>query len=332
MIDGTDFEQGSLLAQPLKRVGYSDRTGWLIAVMSELGYLRFEGADGLSGLLDDLARAVGQERPAVAAALAPCWTREERKRCGPAARNGWGASSTPSGSTFCARSATTRRRRFSSVCRSAPGRAEDDGARLPRDGEEALERKTDLRVALTAVAGRRGHIHAGFLDAYDAVRSQIEAAVGEHPGAPLLVTGHSLGGALAVVATRFLHADSLAACYTFGGPRVGDRELSCVFKTPIYRLVNAAGAVPRVPFGSGMWLAAVALRGLIFRVLRRCSASDFHRRVDVAVVHGATTAARPNRRRIPVGAAPARSAAGRPLPGTDTLHAYDGWIGQQAIV
>ena len=82
---------------------------------------------------------------------------------------------------------------------------------------------------------------------------------------------------------------------------MGDRELSRVFKTPIYRLVNAAGAVPRVPFGSGMWLAAVALRGLIFLVLRRCSASDFHRRVDVAVVHGATTAARPNRRRIPVG-------------------------------
>ena len=71
MIDGTDFEQGSLLAQPLKRVGYSDRTAWLIAVMSELDYLRFEGADGLSGPLDDLARAVGQERAAVAAALAP---------------------------------------------------------------------------------------------------------------------------------------------------------------------------------------------------------------------------------------------------------------------
>ncbi len=42
-----------------------------MAAMSELAYLRFEDADGLSGLLDGLARAVGQERSAVAAALAP---------------------------------------------------------------------------------------------------------------------------------------------------------------------------------------------------------------------------------------------------------------------
>ena len=113
--------------------------------------------------------------------------------------------------------------------------------------------KTDLRIKMEAVEGKKGRIHEGFQAAYEAVRNRIETKIKEHPGVPLFITGHSLGGALAIVATRFLHADNLAACYTFGSPRVGDRELSRVFKTPIYRAVNASDAVPRVPAGSAMW-------------------------------------------------------------------------------
>ena len=63
----------------------------------------------------------------------------------------------------------------------------------------------------------------------------------------LLVTGHSLGGALAKVATRFIAGSSLGACYTFGSPRVGNLDMGLAFKTPIYRVVNSADVVPRTP-------------------------------------------------------------------------------------
>jgi triacylglycerol lipase len=65
---------------------------------------------------------------------------------------------------------------------------------------------------------------------------------------PLLITGHSLGGALATIATKRLkHKAGIAACYTFGSPRVGDEEWIANIKTPIYRLVNAADCVTMLP-------------------------------------------------------------------------------------
>ena len=64
---------------------------------------------------------------------------------------------------------------------------------------------------------------------------------------PLYITGHSLGGALAVVATWYQSSQRLAACYTFGAPRVCNEELIDWFKTPIYRVVNGPDPVSFVP-------------------------------------------------------------------------------------
>ena len=113
--------------------------------------------------------------------------------------------------------------------------------------------KTDLKAELVAAKDEKkiGRIHKGFQAAYYSVEDPIEEKLSKYPEYPLYVTGHSLGGALAVVATRFIDAGKLAACYTFGGPRVGDLDLARVFKTPIYRVVNASDAVPRLPFGYG---------------------------------------------------------------------------------
>ena len=62
---------------------------------------------------------------------------------------------------------------------------------------------------------------------------------------------HSLGGALATIAAKKLsHKGGLAACYTFGAPRVGDEEWIENIKTPIYRLVNAADSVTMLPPGT----------------------------------------------------------------------------------
>ena len=128
--------------------------------------------------------------------------------------------------------------------------------------------KTDLKAELVPARDENkvGRIHKGFQAAYYSVESAIEERLRAFPECPLYVTGHSLGGALAVVATRYLDAGKLAACYTFGGPRVGDLDLARVFRTPIYRVVNASDTVPRIPFGYG-YVLLVRLLKFIFSLL-----------------------------------------------------------------
>jgi triacylglycerol lipase len=50
------------------------------------------------------------------------------------------------------------------------------------------------------------------------------------------------------VATIKLARDEIAACYTFGSPRVGDRSFDAYVKPPHYRVVNHLDCVPLVPF------------------------------------------------------------------------------------
>jgi hypothetical protein len=39
----------------------------------------------------------------------------------------------------------------------------------------------------------------------------------------------------------------IAACYTFGSPRVGDQHYDIEFKSPIYRIVNTTDIVTVIP-------------------------------------------------------------------------------------
>lgn len=65
---------------------------------------------------------------------------------------------------------------------------------------------------------------------------------------PIYITGHSLGGALAQIATAVFGSDQIAACYTFGSPRVGNSYFDLWVKPPSYRVMNYADIVPTVPF------------------------------------------------------------------------------------
>ncbi len=97
-----------------------------------------------------------------------------------------------------------------------------------------------------------GMIHSGFYFAYQEIRKEIEEKLLLEPYSkkPLYITGHSLGGALATVATKYTyHEGGLAACYTFGSPRVGNDDWINNVKTPIHRLVNAADCVTMLPPG-----------------------------------------------------------------------------------
>jgi hypothetical protein len=81
------------------------------------------------------------------------------------------------------------------------------------------------------------------------LKTELQGALSARPGASLHVTGHSRGGALAAIATKWLELQGLppAATYTFGAPRPGDTKLAASVCTPVYRLEYGDDIVPHVP-------------------------------------------------------------------------------------
>jgi triacylglycerol lipase len=104
------------------------------------------------------------------------------------------------------------------------------------------------------VAPKLDVLHQGFEDAVETVWPKIKTTIESRPaGHPLFFTGHSLGGALALIAAERALRESriqAMAVYTFGGPRVGGQTF---FKryAPLgertFRLVNGGDIVPTVP-------------------------------------------------------------------------------------
>uniref|UniRef100_A0ACD5VNP3 Uncharacterized protein n=1 Tax=Avena sativa TaxID=4498 RepID=A0ACD5VNP3_AVESA len=100
--------------------------------------------------------------------------------------------------------------------------------------------------------------------AYYQLRQVVREQLKKHPNARLLVTGHSLGGALAALfpALLALHGETeilgrLRAVQTYGQPRVGDGKFVEFFRagttaakaaTRYDRVVYRYDVVPRVPF------------------------------------------------------------------------------------
>ena len=109
--------------------------------------------------------------------------------------------------------------------------------------------KADIR-AIKVTSDTYGGIHSGFQDAFNLVFDDIQNDLNqdEYASKYLYIAGHSLGGALATIAAeRLTHKGGIAACYTFGAPRVGDELWSSNITPPIYRVVNAVDCVTMLP-------------------------------------------------------------------------------------
>ena len=98
--------------------------------------------------------------------------------------------------------------------------------------------------------------HRGIMAAYFSVRDRLLAAVREVTVNKLIVTGHSLGGALSTVAALDIqynitqHTQQQLEAYSFGSPRVGNDALTESFERRVpenYRFVYGWDLVTQIP-------------------------------------------------------------------------------------
>lgn len=111
------------------------------------------------------------------------------------------------------------------------------------------DRPRDLLTDLSAWRTRfpkGGKVHTGFWTAYRQLHDPIQAWLGEIRPRRLVVTGHSLGAAMATLMAA-LHEE--AELVTFGCPLVGNREFADAFRRPCVRFVDCADIVTTVPYG-----------------------------------------------------------------------------------
>ena len=253
---GPYFTEAPLLTPPLARPAYSDRVAYVLAEMSDLAYYQFEGQ---RGFVDD----------AVENALLLDLTD--------------GTNIRDFLETFSTQLMSGRRLQLESMRRVLSnsgfsllgviniGETQGFVCKRVADNEPSYlvlafrgtEKKisdwlTDARCIPTVTGKTK--VHSGFLEAFttktnsdgitvqeevEAILAKEEAKDGNGDPLPLFITGHSLGGALALLATKLVAPDVNGACYTFGAPRVGNYEYFRAIKTPVYRIVNSSDIVPR---------------------------------------------------------------------------------------
>ena len=200
----------NLLTPPIIRAAYSDRMAWILASMAHLAYDRFEDNRMARKLF--IAKLQGGGFKLI--------------------------------KTFYSKETDTQ---------AFLAESDDGYAVLAFRGTE-ISKREDMKIDIeaTKVSVLDGRIHAGFKIAYESVAKDIEASILKLKDIPLYITGHSLGAALATVATQRLEhnpriREIIAACYTFGSPRVGDSHYDIEFKSPIYRVVNTTDIVTIIP-------------------------------------------------------------------------------------
>lgn len=114
---------------------------------------------------------------------------------------------------------------------------------------------TDMKVR--KAPWEAGRVHRGFAAAYNSVCEEIREATKD--ATRLIITGHSLGGALATLCAHDLMecGHEISEVITFGCPRVGNGSFARAYNHELghctWRVVNARDPVPKVPFVLGTY-------------------------------------------------------------------------------
>jgi hypothetical protein len=114
----------------------------------------------------------------------------------------------------------------------------------------------DTNAFLTAVPWSAGLVHRGFASSLDSlwtgVLPAVQAALVAAPLLPVVVTGHSKGGAMATLSALRLFKNGIApgGVYTYGAPRTGNTAFAKEYDTNIpqhRRVENTDDIVPHLP-------------------------------------------------------------------------------------
>lgn len=264
----TYFTEKSLLEAPVERAAFSDRQAYVCAELSKLAYFKFEGGSAVQEILafgeefiGDDARFRQFQEHLLSRFADEHFDRRSAlisfKQILNAAGFGQVETFSEQGTQgfLCTRSFPV------------PDRGNKTVAYLAFRGTEPRsfrDIRTDVRARLNpvVVGDQTIEFHTGYHEEVVRVFPRIDPYLKRTPHQQLIVTGHSLGGALAIVFTR-LHAASVnGACYTFGAPPVGAIEVQEGLKTPVYEIANELDIVPNLP---NPWLGAGA--GVLLRLV-----------------------------------------------------------------
>ena len=214
---------------PSYRQAYSDRTAWLMACLSELAYIKFNPLfsrqQQKTAFLESISKLVGENKKSSLIKLI--------------ARVGYDPDEEKE---KLQRELTILKieilETFDSDGTQAILVSSDTSIALAFRGTEMTsikDIKSDIK-AQPMQCETGGKIHTGFKEAFDKVALDIQNTLNKETlkAKPLFITGHSLGGALATIAAKKLsHKGGIAACYTFGSPRVGNDKWVSGIKNPI---------------------------------------------------------------------------------------------------
>ena len=110
---------------------------------------------------------------------------------------------------------------------------------------------SDLLADLNAIprgAMTHGLVHSGFRGELDKLWDVVVECLSNHKDKAVYITGHSLGAAMATIATsRVEERREVVQLTTFGSPRVGTRSFVKNISTPHMRFVNNNDIVTKVP-------------------------------------------------------------------------------------
>ena len=101
----------------------------------------------------------------------------------------------------------------------------------------------------------QAYFKTAFEDLWQYMKPKVKALISKNPSHQIWVTGHSLGGALASLASAWLAYYNIAPrqniiLYTFGSPRVGDYKYAVQHDQLVnnsWRVVNFDDIVPHLP-------------------------------------------------------------------------------------
>ncbi len=257
-----------LLAAPIERPAYSDRMAYVLAELSALAYYEFEGTGGtitdaakqVAKIAGGSEQKVGEWLETFASQLLIEGVDSEKFLREILKSNGFELLGTVN---------VVETQAF--VCKRL---AEDDDetpyvAVAFRGTEKKVSDWLTDADAMPTILGEKVQIegreprkvHSGFWTALKVntdsdgktALDHVKAILAENGNGedgkplPLFFTGHSLGGALALLTTVEIAREAYGACYTYGAPRVANYEFFENVKTPVFRVVNSTDIVPRVP-------------------------------------------------------------------------------------